>query len=193
MLQLRHHVLQGRVGNITDEQVMLRMPVGQQRRDQRLLLNLLRRSIRGIGYHGPCSGFQLPASRFGVSVTHRCMRPHSGFQLPTPVCRWGFGVSGAGIRGISDHHSGYQLPSLIDSARQFKYLASLIHSLTLNLTIPLTPELNSQLPRLARLKRGLARGAKFAHGAHPGQQLEPGFGDVPTLSTSLAFVLPAHT
>lgn len=88
---MRHHVLQDSVSHIADEQVMLRMPIRHQR-DNR---------VRVISYHASSSWFQVPPSRFVLSVTHRL---DSCYQLPPlrfVVSVTEIEISVTKIRGIS--------------------------------------------------------------------------------------------
>jgi hypothetical protein len=85
MLHLLEHILQDRIGHVADEQVMLRMAVGEERGQP---------EIRGFSY---------PLLIFVVSVTE-CQ--DSWFQLPSPR----FVVSVTEIRGFSYRDSWFQLP-----------------------------------------------------------------------------------
>jgi hypothetical protein len=77
MLHMLHHVLQNSVRHIADEQIMLRVTIGQKRRKRVRVFSYHSMHIRVFSYRCQDSCFQLPKSgfqlpRFVFSVTGTC-------------------------------------------------------------------------------------------------------------------------
>ena len=93
MLHLLHHVLEHRVGHIADEQVVLRVPVREQRLEKAGIRDQFPcPQFRGIRYPVKIRGFTYrPMQILGVLNTND---PDLGFHIP------GFGVSHTEILGF---------------------------------------------------------------------------------------------
>ena len=93
MLHVLHHVLQNRVGDIADEQVMLRMTVRQKGREgvrvfsyheAWFVFSVTHVKIRVFSYQDSC--FQLPRFVFSVTMTSgKYLIIHRDFALSTGV------------------------------------------------------------------------------------------------------------